>query len=221
MVAKLKVGNYLFPFIKYSNTSVSNTLSCLTRAAHGIPGILKRACSPSSFFLRNPTSSNPQTPEDRLRSHDRSRQSTQNRILSSISASQENTPPLLKRPCVRVESPLTPVLKERSESNHQSQSNETRALRSRISAQSHGEVPIKKEEVSRPISPGKSLTEPVQFQNSESHLSRYVASSRPHYYQPHFDVPHPLISNAHVQKLIESKLFLAFNTYLSFIRVFF
>ncbi|KAM7533952.1 hypothetical protein Aperf_G00000107367 [Anoplocephala perfoliata] len=184
-----------------NQADVSNTLSCLTRAAHGIPGILKRAY-PSSFFLRNPTSSNTQTPEDRLRSHDRPRQSTQNRILSSISASQENTPPLLKRPCTRVESTITTaIFKEHPESNHQPQTNESRVLRSRISTQPHCES--KGEEASRPVSPEKSLFKPVRLPKSERHLSRYVAFSRPHYYQPHFDSSLPLVSGAGVQKLIE------------------
>nr|CDS28146.1 P11 protein [Hymenolepis microstoma] len=179
----------------------SGALSCLTRAAHNIPGIVKRACSPPSGFFKSHV-----LDSERSRSYDRS-ELFPNPILTSVSASQENTPPASKRPLVRSELAVitdlpreTPIGSKR----HQSVAFESHVLRPRMSIQPYGGSNNKVVKYSNsPSTSVKSVTNSVRVSNSDSLSSRFIASTRPHYYQPHFDAPRESTSNTGIQKQIE------------------
>uniref|UniRef100_A0A0R3WKU5 PEHE domain-containing protein n=1 Tax=Hydatigena taeniaeformis TaxID=6205 RepID=A0A0R3WKU5_HYDTA len=93
-----------FAFERNADNAVAtpDPLLYLTGSNHRLPGLVKRPCSPSSVFLKSPTS--PSHPKSgRSRSQDRCRQSALNQTLMNASASQENTPPSLKRPAIRID----------------------------------------------------------------------------------------------------------------------
>ncbi|VUZ40057.1 unnamed protein product [Hymenolepis diminuta] len=184
-----------------TQTQGSSALSCLTRAAHNIPGIVRRACSPPSNFLRSSISEN-----ERPRSFPRS-QLSPNNTFSSISASQENTPPSSRRSHIRSVSAVTTNLSKENVIGSRRQqivTLESHILRPRMSFQPCSDADNKAEKYLKPSPiPQKSVTHSVRVQNPDCVSSRFVVSARPHYYQPHFDAPRQSTSNASVQKQIE------------------
>ncbi|VDO15204.1 unnamed protein product [Rodentolepis nana] len=184
-----------------TQTQGSNALSCLSRAAHSVPGIVRRACSPPSGFLKSHV-----LDTERSRSYDRSKLFP-DPILTSVSASQENTPPSSKRPLIRSETVVAtdlPIETPIGSKRHQTVTFESHVLRPRMSVQPYGDTNNKAVKYSNlPSTPLKSVANSVHVSNSDSLSSRFIASTRPHYYQPHFDTPRESTSSASIQKLIE------------------
>ena len=103
----------------------SNALSCITRATHHIPGIIKRTCSPNSVFFKRESYPHRvlHAGGEQINKQTACHSDT-NGLLASNSSSQENTPPF-KRLAVRIE-PVNPVVIPSMATN------ERRSLRPRL-----------------------------------------------------------------------------------------
>ncbi|KAL5104099.1 hypothetical protein TcWFU_005574 [Taenia crassiceps] len=164
-------------------------LLCLTGSAHRLPGLVKRACSPTSVFLKPPTSLSRLQPE-RSRSHDRPRQSTPDRISMNMPVSQENTPPSLKRSAVRIDT-VTPISVPCGIASHR-RGAESRVLGPRITLPSAWN----QRAASRS---GSSLKHDKLVRRSSSYLL-YPSSN---YYPAHFDIHSFIPPEDWAQKQIE------------------
>eukprot|EP00108_Taenia_solium_P003550 TsM_000310200 transcript=TsM_000310200 gene=TsM_000310200 len=153
-------------------------LLCLTGSTHRLPGLVKRACSPTSVFLKSPTSVSQQQPEG-PRSHDRSRQSAPSRILMNMPVSQENTPPSPKRPAVRIDA-VTPISVPCGSANHR-RGTESRVLRPRISLPSAWNQRL-----------GSRSSSSLKHDKLMRRSSPYLLCPSSNYCQTHFGV-HPFI----------------------------
>ncbi|CDS36353.1 P11 protein [Echinococcus multilocularis] len=166
----------------------SGPLLCITGTAHSLPNLVKRACSPTSVFLNSPTSV-PQPEPERSRLHDRSRQSVPNRILTNMSASQENTPPSLKRSAVRPDA-NTSTSAPCGVANRRGI--EPRVLRPRVTLSSTWNQ--------RTISRSSSSPKHGKLLRRSSPCILYSSSN---YYQTHFDIHSFIPSEDWARKQIE------------------
>lgn len=167
-------------------------MSCLTRAAHNIPGILGRACSPPTTFLRSPVKE--------INNHMAYTSQIPPDYVPSFLTSQANPPSISKRTHARSECSNPGATKENSDESKQKpdETPESYSLRSRLSLQSSNRS---FNSLDRNSNPRRS----VQSKKQSSLSSNFVVSTQPHYYQPHFDISHQSSSQPSAQQLIEGK----------------